>query len=255
MANIGRSPLGLKTIGRSSPFSTSGTAPVVDPLTAVAWHSVYWAEDPSWTNPGAGGSVSSWRDGTGNSHTLTQGTGAAQPTFRTSGGSFTTPHLQFDGGDYLSTSAFTNITGETSHIAVLEITTLNGEIWNTANAAKRRTLATSATPQWGMFAGGASGANFGGTPAASTLYFIEAKYQPTPHTGYLVINGTVVLNAVDMVSVENIESLRLGANAGASSFFTGRVAFYGFYNGDIWTDPGWTSFRSWAGSYYGITIS
>jgi hypothetical protein len=64
----------VNLVGQAAFSNAPSATPVLgyNPLTSITWAAAYWAADPSWTFPGDGSQVSSWRDGSGNSRTLTQ---------------------------------------------------------------------------------------------------------------------------------------------------------------------------------------
>ena len=51
------------------------------------------------------------------------------------------------------------------------------------------------------------------------------------------------------------DTLTVGANYTLTAYSSNDIAFLGIYNGDITSDPLWSSWVSWVSSNYGLTIA
>lgn len=216
-----------------------------NPLTYLSWHSAYWAEDPDWTNPGDGNAVSSWRDGSGNGRTVSQGTGTRQPIYRATGiGS--QPGVQFDGTDdwLASSSSFTATTGDLTKVMVLKPTATNsgrhfwsrgasggradGFVWGTAWGAY--------SPATGIFSGGTVNTN---------AHLVIITFATAAE---IVVDGTQV--ATDSGSA-SLSGHTLASEPGGGSPWAGYIAFAGLYNGTL-TSGQKADLLAWAQDHYGV---
>lgn len=236
-------------------FAPDGEAPApppeFNPLTDVSWHSAFWAEDPDWSHPAAGGLVDSWRDGSGNGHTITQASSAAQPTYRASGGAFTTPHVQFTTSRRLDSEDFTTLTGRTAWVAVVEISNVTQvhRILAGTKTSLRRELFSNATPRWSMFGG--TSTITGGTPVSATKNLLVGDYGTSGVNARLLVNGVEEV-AGSLGTLENLNSIRMGSNGAGTTYLVGRIAFAALYEGSVTDDPGWAGFTQWVSDHYGI---
>lgn len=152
MVYVKRPPVTFDPMTQMPPASL----PPYNPL-SITWAAAYWAEDPSWTNPGNGNAVSSWRDGSGNSRDATQATGANQPLYRSSdSGLNSMPTVDFDGtNDYLATAGFTIAQPATRVIVVrMKSVVASRHFFSTNGAGQRNDMNSDSGPiTWVMYAG------------------------------------------------------------------------------------------------------
>jgi len=120
-------------------------------LTPLAWYRETYA----------GGT---WTDLSGNGRNLTQATPANQPTQVTRAGQLA---LSFDGGDSVFASFGSTITQPITLYCVAELAVATGATLVDGYSLSRLIVATTATPQWSMYAGLTVTA---GTPATGTIY-------------------------------------------------------------------------------------
>lgn len=221
-----------------------------DPRRAVPWHSVFWAGDPSWTNPGDGNPVSSWRDGSGNGRDLGN-TGTVRPTFRASTAAFNgRPTIQGDGVDDLLYATFASVPQPYSIVVVGSMT----------------------GGTYPAVAGGGSSTGgsdlvllYRSTSGHFKIYAGTADVGPSsgdadPHAFRALFNGAssalAVGSGITTGNPGNRAIARLNAcgtaytNANTKS--AGHVAFLGLRAGDITADPGWPALQSWIATHYAI---
>lgn len=221
-----------------------------DPRTAIAWEAACWADDPAWSTgkPAEGGDVSAWRNfgsraGAGD---FVQGNGARQPNWSASsfagkGG------VTFNGSsDMLSTAAFSSaLATPFSHVLIGKRTATGTgvEFWFGANLSA-------------LYA-------YNGT---FNVFYNGWVYGPATNTTGHLFRGYATGGAASKIAVdESVTSGTAGATSAALAGFgvqsagtaatASVVAFAGLYAGDITADGQWSAFKSWAASYYGLTIA
>jgi hypothetical protein len=227
-----------------------------DPLSDIAWHSAYWAEDPDWTNPGDGNQVTSFRDGSGNGRTLTApGTG---PTFTASVAVMNSrPALTYTSvaNRRLTAASFTTIAQPFSLVFVVRYNA-------PTNGPSSRLFDNAGIGTGRAIAGNNGGAGFimlnetlvNSTPTppapSSTRALNVFKFQGS--SSWVESNGVRSSNV-------NPGTAGLGgigiASDGASSHFVGNIAFIGVYAGDVTTDAAWSDYETWCADLYDITIA
>lgn len=237
----------------AKPAAASGGGPgpgVFDP-SIITWHSYYWAEDPSWTNPGDGAGVSSWRDASGNSRTLTQATSGKQPLFRSTAAALNgRSAIDFDGiDDFLESSSFTALT--TTNFSLVLIAKVDTIVDNTyvASDTVRGVFMTSPGNAWSAYFGTAFNSAATVDTSAVLLSFFgndaTAVFQKngTDTTAGNVGNGSWTQN-------------HLGSYDSSGNFADLQIAFFGVYSsGDVRSNPSWGTFKANAGTDYGITVA
>lgn len=235
---------------------------VFDPLTSLAWTVAHWADDPLWTNPGNGNAASSWRDGSGNSRTVSQGTGANQPLFTSASSLLNNKGaLTFDGtNDYLQSSTFTAVaSGTHSMIAIMttgsSYTGADRHAFDMGNASARETLFQNSGFSNRQYTGNQAGdAALSGLVvlSSSTAYAVRLKMVGASSTT-ATFNGSSA--GTTSTASATINQTTLGANYVGGSRHKGDIAFFGYYVGDITGDANWAALVAWVSSYYGLTLS
>jgi hypothetical protein len=244
------SAVGAKPAAAASSFA---------PLTDISWYAAYWASDPDWTAPADGGALDSgWRDGSGNARTITA-TGGNRPLYRATTTALNNkPSVEFDGvNDYLKL-------GSLSQAVPLSLVAIFQYVSNTASGGfgrvmdcKTSTYLTiynnGATGAWGnlsLYAG--SAAISSGVTASTTgqlMYGVVTSGTDTVGAAASSATGAAGNNALDCIT--------LGANPalGASANYANvSIAFAAVYAGDITAHANWSAFRTWANSFYGVTV-
>lgn len=205
-------------------FLAPKVAASFNPLTQVTALQAGWADDPSWTNPGDGNAVSSWRNHSGGGDPASTGTN--RPTFRASTAAFnnratvefvaaSSQRLDFDTANAVQpvkVIAVGNVGGNTQRLMGLGAATGNG--------------VGSGTGTWTLTSVSGIG---GGTSDTS------------PHVFRGTLNGASSQLWVDESSVAtgSISGnwLRITLGAGSNNtptfgnFLNGHVAFWAIYAG------------------------
>lgn len=196
-----------------------------NPITQVSALHAAWAEDPSWTNPGDGNAVSSWRDGGSNGTDFTN-TGSARPLFRSSTAALNSkPTIQFDGtDDYLRGSNPAQAQPYKIIVVWQYVSVTSGRIVGTAGGAGGINTQGAA---WRINAGVSLS---GGTPNTSP-HVMRATFDGASSQFWL--DGTSVMSGNAGTNQIVTPQLTLGASGDAtpSTFGTGHMAFVGVYTG------------------------
>lgn len=242
--------------GHSAPAqlaSPSGT-----PLSVLGWKAAYWADDPSWTNPGNGNVVASWRDGgTSGAYTLTQSTGANKPTFRTGVTNLNGKSaIEFDGtASYLNNTSPV-ITQPFTVVAVLDLTSLTGDrtMSDAIGAGRAAVYKQTTNNKWTLYTGGAG---FLAAASATTtgLHGIRAFANAADLGTSALATDAVTATTSSALSSTGFTGIRVGASSTAAAFGAMRLGFWGLYLGDITTDPNWQNLRRLLFNLYGATVT
>lgn len=234
----------------SFPATTSFT-----PLTAVSWKAAYWAEDPSWTNPGDGGAVASWRDGSGNSNTITEATN--KPTFRSADSNMNgRASVEFDGTNDKLRGTFTSDSAQprsivliarirslgTSTPVILDTDTGSTKVcalfWDTTDSNKLSLYCGTAQAKYGSVSTG--------------LHAIRAYVSGS--SSKINLNGTTTTSAAP-TGTQAMSGLTLGTNRTSANFSAITVGFLGIYQGDVTTDVNWPNLVTSLRNLYGVKLS
>lgn len=224
---------------------TSGTTFTPASLTSEAQ---YWTDDPSWTNPGDGNPVSTWRDMTVNGRDASQSL-TVRPTFRSSWAALNNrPGIQFDGNnDRLNTTSFS--VNQAFSIAII------CSDWVASGTGARLVCSGTGIQTWAA-TGPNSAYAYAGTISAGV------SQDTSPHLWVFYFNGASSAIEKDGSSTTvntgtgNLSSgLTLGARG--DGILNGAVvmAYVSLHSGDVRSQSNWSSFKSWAATTYGITIS
>ena len=227
-----------------------------NPLTAITWAAAFWADDPSWSNPGNGNAVSSWRDGTGGTNHAVQATGTKQPLFRSSvtalnnrGG------VEFDGVNDILVAPISSIAQPYSMVVISQF------VANTDNTYVMTTAASGASPGirqvnssgfvFGLYAGTA----YNSTAAADTNGFLVTGYF-NGASSVVTKDGTAAASgAAGATATGTTLNLAAFGSTSPTAFSNQRLAFVGLISGNVTTNGAWTQFKSDTATYYGLTIA
>lgn len=218
-----------------------------NPITGVAWSHAYWAEGPEFVALGLsdGGAVGTWPDEIGTADLL-QATGASRPAYRTSSSPLNNrPVIDSDGNDSVGPTTITTITQPFSVVVVARgasdgsvLGTVHGDVgWFFYGLGGVWAVHTGATLS-------------GGTRDANPHLF---RFYANGAASKIVVDETVVATgAAGSNAATDIQLFRIPA-AGFNS--AADMALAGFSSGDVTTDAGWTNFKAWVTSHYGITVA
>jgi hypothetical protein len=225
---------------------------------SLPWSDAYWADDPTWVNPGNGNLVTSWRDGGSAARDVTPSTGGSLITFSSSVSALNNRGgIVFAGsGDaVLETTAF-SISEPYSLVAIC---VRNG----TAFHGQEENIISLGDNDQGIYSRSIDGIwslRAGGTPLLTgPAYTTGAGAAIRGH--YTTSATTLSVNGTSVSGPGNTETWTSGLGIGGSPNPNGwfpsnaTIAFVGYYPGDVTADPKWSAFVSWVSSYYGLTIS
>jgi hypothetical protein len=211
--------------------------PAIGPANVSNGIAGWWKADNMGTSYADNASVSSWADSSGNGRTLSQGTGANQPLYRSSSGVIPLPNskpvVQFDGvSDYLLGSGFSLLTGlaEATGFLVFAPTTagyagprlgiFNGATTNDYQDGFQMQTATAQTiPYTALDYGGVKGGADNQFTVSSTGQNVYAVMTAVWSTGIAAyFNGTSVGSNSTNGGTLNASNIVLGAR-----FYSGIV--------------------------------
>lgn len=237
---------GVRKLRRAA---ASAAAPSFDPLTAVTWHSAFFAEDPDWTPPADGGAVSQWDDGSGNGRHAIQATGANQPLYRAASAAMNNkPAVEaVDTTDSLAQTAYTAIAQPFSLVFLGRLGTASAFMTDGIGAGGRITFIRST--QWSPNAG---------TPRS------YGTGDGNTHLFEWIINGANAKLFIDGTQVGSTESH--GTNQCVGLTLLNRystdtapgnrtLSFLGIYAGNWETETARTDYKAWAALHYNLTIA
>lgn len=222
-----------------------------NPLTLLSWKAAYWADDPSWSNPGNGNAVPSWRDGSGNGYDVAS-SGSARPTFRSSVTNLNgKAGVEFDGtSDYLL-NASPVVTQAYSLVAVVDMIAITGTpIISDAGGTGRAALFINAGLTWSVYTG---------TSVLSTSYGPSTGahgFRVLANNASSALNDNMRNTAGTLGSATGFTGITLGAvTGGASNWGNVRIGFWGCYQGDITGNAAWPDLVSALAYLYGVNVA
>lgn len=224
-------------------------APSGPPTLTIAMHTGFWADDPSWSNPGNGNAVSSWRDYSGNTRHAVQATGSKQPIFRSSVASLNNrAGVDFDGTDDWLTVTYSNLSQPSTRVLVArqDVVVQDKHIFSTPSGSTRNDVVASqgAGKTWSFYAGNTE---VGATAADTSVHIVIVTFNGTSSQGQ--IDGTTWGSGLTNPNVSG--GIQLGSTLDSTgSCCNCHIAFAALYSGAL-TSGDKSSIRAWAQSYYG----
>lgn len=216
---------------------------------AISMYREFWAEDPSWTNPGDGNACTDARDnGTAGADL---GTAVVAPSFTAAGGPNGRPSYDFTGGN----KTFKTTTGtsgtEFTVFAVVEITNLGDNAITDAGTGNQAYTSQEniSGQQWRAY-------NTGGIDARSAAIADGAPHLMVTH--FKANATTIYIDGVSVAtdtsgSISAATGFVIGANyAVSASYFSGYIPYVGMYAGDLTGDGDYAAWAAAVMSYYGI---
>lgn len=230
-------------------FAASGPPPDFNPNTQVSALHAMWAGDPSWSNPGDGNPVSSWRNESGGGDpaaTLTN-----RPTYRaTVAGLGNKPALEFAAASSQRLYVDTADTAQPFKLVVVAIASaITGNpmlVGNAQGSANGLRLITTG-PDWRL--------NWGNSVSGGTPDTVGHVFRATLDgvSSQLWVNE--VSNFSGNAGTQSITTLCIGAGATStpvfSNFWDGNIAFVGYYSGAT-SDASLSTLCSYLATHYGI---
>lgn len=232
----------------------------LDPF-LIPWSAAWWTDDPDWEAPANGEPVTSWRDLTGNGQDAVRADAddSHTPRFLRSSPMNRRPAIKVTSDNWaLVVEALTPPMSQPNSVVAIVLCTPhpfgdygNGapsRWWDSENNASDRQFAGGWNPSdHAVYAGAVETVNQApavGVAVAATVYDGASTHQ--------------WMNGQDTVAHGNpgsfgLGNLYLGGGNGAD-WFEGYVAFFGVYDGDVTTDPGWETFVAQAIADYGVDL-
>lgn len=249
----------MRTLTISDPGLLAQATPAVSGPPSIAWHAAFWADDPSWTNPGDGNTVGSWRDYSGNGRTASQGTGSQQPLYRATTAALNgRPSVEFDGVDDRLLASWSSVGQPVSLVLICDTVSVPGSvsryplIGNNGSGFTSLFWIDSAGLKW---AAGGTNNQIVGPALATGGAAARAKIQSGASNSYLTVNGTGYTAAVNVGS-DASNGISIGGYYGSGSFYAAvRVAFAAVYVGDVTGAGNWSAFCAWVSAHYGLSLS
>ena len=214
----------------------------------------FWAEDPSWTNPGDGNDLTTWRDNGSIGSDLVAGRELGTdnyPTFVSTGGINSRPAIRFDNpsvnnGGYMSTVSTATVAR--TIVAVAKFDTASGARHITDSTSGNRSIIRVNGGQWEIFEDSADNA-LGGTPDTNPHLFAGTFIDNS-----LVLYVDEVAVATDPTStIQNSTGFILGCHQNlAANFFDGEICYVAAYDGDLTAHADYDEYIQNLRTYYGI---
>lgn len=233
----------------------SGTASF-DPLTAITWEAVFFAEDGDWMNPGDGNAVSQWDDASGNSRHASQVTSGKRPIYRSSVAALNNkPALDFTRASQqsLSTASWT-LAQTLSYVAVANLDATAGEnyLLHGGSAASPLIGDTNSSNKWQMYAGTTVRESAGAPDTAGHLF--TWVYAGASSVAYL--DGTSIISGASPGTTGIAAGLNIGKFATAETAnWDGAIAFVGVYAGDITAHAQYANLKTFFAAHYNLTVA
>lgn len=206
-----------------------------DPL-SIGWTHGVWAEDPDWTNPGNGNTITSWRNFGTPANPFDQ-TYSSKPTFSTTGLGGQPTSVAAGAASLLPTS-FASSAQPNTFVLVAEANSSSADFVD--GGGVRRHLVDLSSGKMRMF----SGLVLSDTTdlTLNTPHMVVAEFNTS--SSRLLIDGSVVASG-DAGSQE-ITQPALFLSGG-----TAKIAFFGFYDGVLGSSDQ-ADLLAWAQDKYGV---
>lgn len=221
-----------------------------DPLTAFAWTAVYWANDPGWSNPGDGGTVTTWRDGSGNGYT---GTATGSPIYRATHAGLNNKAIVECTVDSVASSNFSSAISQPYSMVIIADDIIGEAVWTRVMSTGAHEVNGRIMKQPdGSLVLNTSGYDYPAINVSDTeSVLLSALFSGS--SSYAVKNGTA--SGTVNPGTGTAANITVCNDSGGGAAHTEKVAFAGVFAGDFHTEPNYAAFKSWVASYYGLTIA
>lgn len=220
----------------------------------------FWAEDPDWTNPGDGISMTTWRDNGTIGADVTSGSksGGALPTYQSSLIN-SKPGVDFNAtanaiGGYMTTATGTVAT-PMSIVVVGRVDVINSSInapyMVDANHASVYAAmgALNSGSQWTTYHNAGLNANGGSWDSDPHLFVLVIK----TNDFRFYVDGSLTAQDASGTADTVVTGLNMGIDrAGGGSCLNGALSYVAHYAGDITTDGGYADFVSAINTHYSL---
>jgi hypothetical protein len=250
----------MSLFGKAAMMGKSSLGGGADPSLMVGWHSAYWADSSDMNGYANGASVTTWYDQIG-AEDLTAATAPVMVTSDASFSNHKSVHWTNDQSRELIIGA-ASASGSAQPVSLVvigkydSVASVNNSntLIDGGSTSNRMLIRLHGGPVYAIFAG--TSLRTGGTPDTSPHCFM-ARFNHGANTAELEVDGVNVINAASAGS-HSWDGMDLGyaVGAGTSPFrFDGRIVFAGIYFGNVESDGGWATFKTWVGTYYGISVA
>ena len=226
----------------------SGGGGAFDPLSYGSPVHAFWAEDPSWTDPGDGNIVTSWRNDGSNGTAVTPG--ASGPVYRSSTTKMNSKAtVEFDGvNDYLAMAeAAATVSQAGTMVVVFNFDSIGAgdNVVSGRDATARWMIDAASTTSLRIYAGTVLGST---TIAAGTTYVAVAKFDGA--SSNLRINGSSVLSG--NAGTWALEGLMLAANTTPNNdYMDGHIGYVAVFGSDITGESWFSEYEDGLATHYG----
>ncbi|WP_449419696.1 DUF4347 domain-containing protein [Phormidium nigroviride] len=223
-----------------------------------------WLKADALTGFTNGNSVGTWNDSSGNGIVLAQGTGAAQPTYKTAGFN-SLPTLSFNGSQYLDTAFNASLNpNQYTVITVNQVTGGAGTVRSTITSREtspfRGYMLYAFDSQWFLQVGRDSNNNWTGVGNSTPIslnsgYITSGSYDGSQNT--ISVNGTQTSAAFTTFSPNTSKPLRVGGGqteGGVNFLFFGDISEVILYDKAL-NNAEHTLVDNYLGAKYNITIA
>lgn len=229
-------------------FLKNGT--VFSPTTGITWKAVWWASDTNCGSVGEGGTVTTWKDQSGNGYDASS---TGTPTYTNAlAGLGNRPAVTFGGTEAFNSNSTFSVGSQPCTYVVVTYVDASAAIRTLIDAQTvfdTCRLSLNTTDALQLLA---STSTITQTVSESAGHLITATFNGA--TSFSTYDGAVS-TAVNPGAFYTISGVRIGQAYNGAQKYLGKIAFVGVYAGDITADSRWATFKSWVASYYGLTIS
>lgn len=229
----------------------SAAVAAFDP-TILSWHSAWFAGDPSWSNPGEGGNVSTWRNLGLNGTAAT--CSSSYPVW--SATSFNgAPGVTFTGSSGLLSASLASLPNGVSIVVAFKLTSASGTqaVVGLSGSGTRYAPAVISSAWYGRLQGGAGGSAVSGGTADTNghLFLLRGKgYSTTLEAKLDGVSLGTSTSATAAPDFGTPTTVYLGSDSGSKASVV--LGFVGIYLGDVETDVNWAAFRAALSGHYRV---
>lgn len=228
-----------------------------DPISALPWSHLMWADDPNWTKPANNDPVDTWRNAIAPANSPTASS-TARPTFLANSSSTNGKNaLDFDGSDDMMYNDITNLVQGYTFVVIFrsDSTTLTRRLMGTDNNNARGIGAQSNGAY--RLNGAAAIDSVTGLADTTGVHLLTGRVSST--VGTLYLDGVLVASGNSGNAACEAIVLGCGTATGGTSpanFFDGKMCLAGLIpnaSGAITGLTNYEAFKEWAKVYYNIT--
>ena len=235
---------------RTGKPSSGGGLSLAFPFGDISMFREFWAEDPDWTDPGDGGTLTSVRDNGSESTDLSI---LSTPKWAASAVD-NKPAFDFTSGTTASAYVTTGSPSTTfSTVVVCQFDNLSGDqvVMDDRDSAEDMYLAKTSGGEWYSYNSGLDDTSSGETIVADTPYLVVTVFEDNNLRTF--VNGVKVLEALSG-TVSAPVGMVMGASYGNTFGIDGYIPYLAVYEGDITDHADYAEWTTAIAGFYGITI-